>query len=78
MSKFQIKSIFEQIAEQVFDMKDVNAAKQFITEFVNSKDIKEQDKKTIIANVNACKHMYKVQSYICNSLLKYEGMSLNK
>lgn len=78
MSKFQIKSIFEQIAEQVFDMKDVNAAKQFITEFVNSKDIKEQDKKTIIANVNACKHMYKVQMYICNSLLKYEGMSLNK
>lgn len=78
MSKFQIKSIFEQIAEQVFDMKDVNVAKQFITEFVTSKDIKEQDKKTIIANVNACEHMYKIQSYICNSLLKYEGMSLNK
>ena len=78
MSKFQIKSIFEQIAEKVFVMKDVNAAKEFIIEFVNSKDIKEQDKKTIIANVNACKHMYKVQSYICNSLLKYEGMSVNQ
>lgn len=78
MSKFQIKSIFEQIAEQVFDMKDVNAAKQFITEFVNNKDIKEQDKKIIITNVNACKHMYKVQSYICNSLLKYEGMGVNQ
>ena len=78
MSKFQIKSIFEQIAEQVFDMKDVNVAKQFITEFVNVKDINEQDKKTIINNVNDCKHMYKVQMYICNSLLKYEGMSLNK
>jgi len=78
MSKVQIKSIFEQIAEKVFVMKDVNAAKEFIIEFVNSKDIKEQDKKTIIANVNACKHMYKVQSYICNSLLKYEGMSVNQ
>lgn len=78
MSKFQIKSIFEQIAENVFTMRDVNTAKQFITEFVNSKDIKEQDKKMIIANVNACKHMYKVQSYICNSLLKYEGMGVNQ
>jgi hypothetical protein len=78
MSKVQIKSIFEQIAEKVFVMKDKDAAKQFIIEFVNSKDINEHDKKTIIANVEACKHMYKIQSYICNSLLKYEGMSLNK
>lgn len=78
MSKVQIKSIFEQIAEKVFEMKDKDAAKQFITEFVNSKDINEHDKKTIIANVEACKHMHKIQLYICNSLLKYEGMSLNK
>jgi ferritin len=78
MSKVQIKSIFEQIAEKVFEMKDKDAAKQFIIEFVNSKGINEHDKKTIIANVEACKHMYKIQSYICNSLLKYEGMSLNK
>lgn len=78
MSKVQIKSIFEQIAEKVFEMKDKDAAKQFIIEFVNSKSIKEEDKKIIITNVEACKHMYKIQSYICNSLLKYEGMSVNK
>lgn len=78
MSKIQIKSIFEQIADQVFDMKDVNQAKQFITEFVNGKNIKDEDKKIIIDNVNACKHMHKIQLYICNSLLKYEGMGLNK
>jgi len=78
MSKVQIKSIFEQIAEKVFTMKDKDAAKQFIIEFVNSKGIKEEDKKIIIANVEACKHMHKIQSYICNSLLKYEGMSVNR
>lgn len=78
MSKVQIKSIFEQIAEKVFEMKDKDAAKQFIIEFVNSKSIKEEDKKIIITNVEACKHIYKIQSYICNSLLKYEGMSVNK
>jgi hypothetical protein len=78
MSRFQIKSIFEQIAENVFTMRDVNTAKQFVIEFVNSKDINEHDKKTIINNVNGCKSIHKIQSYICNSLLKYEGMSLNK
>ena len=78
MSKVQIKSIFEQIASEVFNMKDVNKAKQFVTEFVNNKKIKDEDKKVIIDNVNACKSISRVQTYICNSLLKYEGMSLNK
>jgi hypothetical protein len=77
MSKFQIKSIFEQIATQVFDMKDPIKAKQYIIEFVNEKDINEIDKKIIIQNVNECKHIYKIQNYICNSLLKYEGLSTN-
>jgi F0F1-type ATP synthase delta subunit len=78
MSKVQIKSIFEQIASEVFNMKDVNKAKQFVTEFVNNKKIKDEDKKVIVDNVNACKSISRIQSYICNSLLRYEGMSVNK
>jgi GTPase SAR1 family protein len=78
MSKVQIKSIFEQIAEKIFTMQDKDVAKQFIIEFVNSKGINEHDKKTIINNVESCKNMLKIQSYICNSLLKYEGMSVNQ
>jgi len=78
MSKVQIKSIFEQIASEVFNMKDVNTAKQFVTDFVTNKKIKDEDKKVIIDNVNNCKSISRIQSYICNSLLRYEGMSLNK
>jgi len=78
MSKVQIKSIFDQIASEVFNMKDVNKAKQFVTEFVNNKKIKDEDKTVIIDNVNNCKSISRIQSYICNSLLRYEGMSLNK
>ena len=77
MSKFQIKSMFEQIATQVFTMKDVNAAKTFINEFVNDKDINDIDKKVILNNIEDIKHINKLQTYICNSLLKYEGMSVN-
>ena len=78
MSKFQIKSMFEQIATQVFTMKDVNAAKTFINEFVNGKDINDIDKKVILNNIKDIKNIVKLQTYICNSLLKYEGMSVNK
>ena len=74
----QIKSIFEQISEQVFTMKNVVEAKQFITEFVNDKKINDVDKANIIKNVNACPNIMKIQSYICNSLLTYEGMGMNR
>jgi len=74
----KIKSIFEQIAAQIFTMKDINAAKTFISEFVNDKNINEQDKKVILNNIRDIKNIIKLQTYICNSLLKYEGMSVNK
>jgi hypothetical protein len=70
--------MFEQIATQVFMMKDVNAAKTFINEFVSDKDINEHDKKAILYNIKDIKNIVKLQTYICNSLLKYEGMSVNK
>lgn len=76
--KIQIKSIFEQIAQQVFTMKDVNQAKQFITEFVNDKGIKDEDKQLILKNISECKTMNRIHTYICNSLLKYEGMGVGK
>ena len=77
MSKFPIKSIFAQITDQVFTMKNVNEAKQFITEFVDHKDINDEDKKLILRNISSIKTLDKVQNYICNSLLKYEGLSVN-
>jgi hypothetical protein len=78
--KVQIKSIFEQISEQVFVMTNVNEAKAFITDFVNTKDINEHDKIQILNNIQPIKNIIKLQTYICNSLLKYEGMgvSINK
>jgi len=76
--KVQIKSIFEQISEQVFVMTNVNEAKAFITDFVNTKDINEHDKIQILNNIQPIKNIIKLQTYICNSLLKYEGMGVNK
>ena len=74
----QIKSIFEQISSQVFAMTNLNEAKSYVTEFVSNKNIKEEDKKSILTAVNEAKSLTRFQSYICNSLLKYEGMGVNQ
>ena len=74
----QIKSIFEQISSQVFSMTNLNEAKSYVIEFVSNKSIKEEDKKSILAAVNEAKSLTRFQTYICNSLLKYEGMGMNQ
>lgn len=77
MKKFEIKSVFEQISTEVFKMSNVNEAKTFINEFITNKDINGIDKQVITNNVSKCTNISAIQRYICNSLLKYEGMSLN-
>jgi hypothetical protein len=72
----QIKSIFEQIAEQVFKMTDATKAKTFITEFVTEKNINDDDKRTILNNIENLKSIAQIQRYICNSLLQYEGLGV--
>ena len=72
----QIKSVFEQIAQEVFVMRNTNEAKSFITGFVEGKNINSIDKNIILNNVDKCKNVQAIQKYICNSLLKYEGMSV--
>ena len=76
--KVPIKSIFEQIAAKVFLMDNLSHAKEFVTDFVSSKEINEQDKLSILREVNNTKSLVRFQTYICNALLKYEGMGMNQ
>jgi len=73
-----IKSIFEQISAQVFTMKNLNEAKQFTIDFVENKNINETDKTSILKAVNEAKTLVAFQRYICNSLLKYEGLGTSQ
>ena len=77
MKKFEIKSVLSQIATEVFTMRDINKAKTFISEFLADKGINGIDKNIIINGVNKCTNIPALQRYICNSLLKYEGMGLS-
>ena len=75
--KIQIKSVLEQISETVFVMKNLAEAKKFIIDFVEAKAINEVDKKLILNAVTASTSMYKLQNYLVNALLKYEGLGTN-
>jgi hypothetical protein len=74
----KIKSIFEQISTEVFQMNNLDEMKRFTIDFVESKKIKDEDKKRIVIAVVQLKSVSAFHRYICNSLLKYEGMSLSK
>lgn len=74
-----IKSIFEQIATYLFtSTATVDDDKQFVINFVESKRINDKDKQIIKRNLYPIKSKVKLQQYICNSLLKYEGLSVYK
>lgn len=74
--KVSIKSVFEQIAGEVFKMNNPQLMKEFIIDFINNTQIKDIDKKIILNNIEKLKTANNIQMYICNSLLKYEGMSV--
>jgi hypothetical protein len=78
MVKVQVKSIFEQIKDEVFAAKNINDIKAFVVDFVQNKNIEDKDKQAIIKSVSEIKTVAKFQLYICNSLLKYEGMGVNR
>lgn len=79
MSKIQLHSIFEEISTVIFTSKEgLNEQKQFVLNFVENSKINDKDKKLIIHNVQSIKSIIKLQTYICNSLLQYEGYGLNQ
>jgi len=78
MSKFPIKSISEQISEQIFTLKTLQEAQTLIIEFVNTKNINEKDKMNILNETKNAKSLVGLQRYTANMLLKYEGMSTER
>ncbi len=78
MSTVQIKSIFEQISEIVFNTADLTIARQSTIAFVSSKNINDKDKQLIISSINECTTITKFQMYVANAILKYEGLGADR
>lgn len=73
----KIKSVLEDIAPQVFSAVNVKVGKELVIKHVSERAIKGVDKDIMLKNVSQIKTTEALHKYICNSLLKYEGMGLN-
>lgn len=74
--KHPIKSVLEQISTTVFTMRNLNEAKEHIINFMNEKHINDKDKESIIKATQDAKSLTSLQTYLCNALLKYEGLGV--
>jgi hypothetical protein len=74
--KIKIKSVLEEVAPQVFQIRDLSEAKGVILSFIETKNIKDTDKKIIVGNVSQLKNINAIHRYMANSLLKYEGLGI--
>lgn len=74
---YPIKSILEQIATEVFQMKSIVDIQDYVVKFINEHSINDKDKNSIIKNINECRNVNAAHRYIANALLKYEGLSPN-
>jgi hypothetical protein len=73
----QIVSTLDHIATQVFESKTLDEAKEICINYLKESKIKESDRLKMIDEIEKMKHLHKVQMYIANALLKYEGLGLN-
>lgn len=77
-SNTQIKSVLEAISTAVFTTKwnSLEEAKQYVINAMENKTIALNDYLAINKAVKEAPTMVKLQQYLCNSLLKYEGMGV--
>ncbi len=73
----KLESTLTNIAEQVFEAKTVEQAKTIALNFLSESKIKEEDRKKMIIEIEKTKDLVRLQIYIANALLKFEGLSLN-
>ena len=72
-----IQSTLTKIAEQVFTAKSCDEAKKIALDYLSESKINEEDRVKMIAEIEIKKDLVKLQIYIANALLKFEGLSLN-
>lgn len=72
----KIESILAKIAGQVFQSKNFIDAQKSMLSLLENSNVKDRDK--MIMDTKSIKTLTKLQMYFANSLLKYEGLSVNK
>ena len=72
----QLTSTLDTIATQVFEAKTLEQAKTICIDYLKESKIKESDRLKMISEIEKMKYLHKVQLYIANALLKFEGLGV--
>jgi hypothetical protein len=73
-----IQSTLTKIAEKVFTAKSCDDAKKIALDYLSESKINEEDRVKMIEEIQQKKELVKLQMYIANALLKFEGLSVNQ
>lgn len=76
--QISIKSALEKIIQQVWGTKDLEAAKQIVTDFVTNSKINDASKKIMLNNIAAIINKPRLDLYLANALLKFEKMGIRE
>ena len=76
MARFKIKSTLENICSSIWANPNVHEGKTILKEYIESKNINEIDKKIMLQNLELIKSKPKLDLYVANSLLKFEGLGV--
>jgi len=76
--KYTIESIFFDQYDNLISIPDVDSLREAIINLVNGSGIKPIDKRKIKLDVSSIQTLLKLQTYITNSMLKYQGMGTKK
>jgi hypothetical protein len=71
-----LTSIFFEHYNSWMEISDSSALKQSIQTLVNNSSIKETDKRKIFRDLGQLESRLSLQSYLTNSMLKYQGMGV--
>ena len=70
-------SVLKAIMEDIYEASDFDTAVTMVEEHLETSKIKDSDGRTILIKAKGCApSLLKLQTYITNSWLHYEGMSL--
>jgi hypothetical protein len=73
----KIQSTLTNVCSEIWGMNDVNLAKETLINYVNGTKVKDEDKKRMINDVSIITSKMKLDRYVANALLKYEGLGVN-
>lgn len=77
-SKDNFKSVLTGISEQVFTASTLSEAKEIMFARLASTNVNPEQKKIMMDNVYSIDTLANLQKYLCNSILRFEGMSVNR